>query len=93
MKLEDHIRTVPDFPKPGILFYDISTLLQNAEAWKVTTDRLAKEIEPYKPDRLIGIDSEVSWVAAPRHTPRHWSYYAEKEKKLPGKDCLSIIRS
>ena len=65
MKLEDHIRSVPDFPKPGILFYDISTLLQNAEAWKVTIDRLAEEIEPYKPDRLIGLESRGFLVAAP----------------------------
>jgi adenine/guanine phosphoribosyltransferase-like PRPP-binding protein len=34
MNLKDHIRGVPDFPKPGILFYDISTLLRNADAWR-----------------------------------------------------------
>ena len=36
MDLKDHIRGVPDFPKPGILFYDISTLLRDADAWQVT---------------------------------------------------------
>ena len=35
MNLKDHIRTIPDFPKPGILFYDISTLLAHAEAWRL----------------------------------------------------------
>ena len=34
MDLAQHIRTVPDFPKPGILFYDISTLLAQPHAWK-----------------------------------------------------------
>ena len=33
MDLKDHIRSVPDFPKPGILFYDISTLLIHPVAW------------------------------------------------------------
>ena len=55
MNLKDHIRSVPDFPKPGILFYDISTLLQHAEAWSATVDMLADLITPYKPERLIGI--------------------------------------
>ena len=94
MKLEDHIRSVPDFPKPGILFYDISTLLQNAEAWKVTIDRLAKEIDPYKPDRLVGIEFRGFLVAAPlADTPRYWSYYAEEEKQTTRQNCLVIIRS
>ena len=86
MKLEDHIRSVPDFPKPGILFYDISTLLQNAEAWKVTTDRLAKEIEPYKPDRLIGIESRGFLVDAPLAIRLGIGFtMLRKKNKLPGK--------
>ncbi len=35
MNLKDHIRAIPDFPKQGILFYDISTLLADADAWQV----------------------------------------------------------
>jgi adenine phosphoribosyltransferase len=35
MDLKDHIRGIPDFPKPGILFYDIATLLRDADAWQV----------------------------------------------------------
>ena len=44
MDLKQHIRHVPDFPKAGILFYDITTLLRNPEGLDVTIDRLA---EPY----------------------------------------------
>src|SRR3546814_17351361 len=40
MDLKDHIRHIPDFPKPGILFYDISTLLAHPEAWENCVDRL-----------------------------------------------------
>ena len=42
MDLKDHIRSIPDFPKEGILFYDISTLLAHADAWQVALDRLSK---------------------------------------------------
>jgi adenine phosphoribosyltransferase len=57
MDLKQHIRHVPDFPKPGILFYDITTLLRNAEGLRVTIDTLAK---PYAADRIdvvVGIES------------------------------------
>ena len=34
MNLTEHIRTIPDFPEPGTLFYDISTLLMHSGAWQ-----------------------------------------------------------
>ena len=52
MDLKQHIRNVPDFPKPGILFYDISTLLGHADAWQHTVHRLADTIGPLEPDLL-----------------------------------------
>ncbi|HCI47416.1 MAG TPA: adenine phosphoribosyltransferase, partial [Rhodospirillaceae bacterium] len=65
MNLKEHIRGVPDFPKPGILFYDISTLLAHAEAWQHTIDTLAEQIGHYKPEVLVGIESRGFLVAAP----------------------------
>ena len=85
MNLKDHIRSIPDFPKPGILFDDISTLLQHAEAWKATVDRLAEEIYPYKPDRLIGIESRGFLVAAPLAVRLGIGFtMVRKQNKLPG---------
>ena len=85
MNLKDHIRSIPDFPKPGILFYDISTLLQHAEAWKATVDRLAEEISPYNPDRLIGIESRGFLVAAPLALRLGIGFtMVRKQNKLPG---------
>ena len=57
MDLKQHIRHVPDFPKPGILFYYITTLLRNAEGLRKTIDTLAN---PYAADRIdvvVGIES------------------------------------
>jgi adenine phosphoribosyltransferase len=63
--LKAHVRHVPDFPKPGILFYDISTILINPEAWRETVHRLKTAIEPYQPTKLVGIESRGFLVAAP----------------------------
>ena len=65
MDIKDHIRQVPDFPKAGILFYDISTLLAHADAWQVTMGRLAKSVAGHQPDLLVGIESRGFLVAAP----------------------------
>jgi adenine phosphoribosyltransferase len=45
MNLADHIRTIPDFPKPGILFYDITTLIHHAEAFKATVKQLVDTVK------------------------------------------------
>jgi adenine phosphoribosyltransferase len=65
MDLGAHIRRVPDFPRPGILFYDISTLLNHAEAWRATVDRLAEAAAGYGPTLLAGIESRGFIFAAP----------------------------
>ena len=55
INLEETIAKVPDYPKPGILFYDISTLLMNTQAWTATMKRLAGEISQYKPAIISGL--------------------------------------
>lgn len=85
MNLKDHIRGIPDFPKPGILFYDISTLLAHPRAWQYTVERLADDIGPYKPDLLMGIESRGFLVAAPLALQLGCSFAMIRKKgKLPG---------
>jgi adenine phosphoribosyltransferase len=57
MDLKQHIRHVPDFPKPGILFYDITTLLRNPSALKATLDRLSRPYEDSGVSVVVGIES------------------------------------
>lgn len=79
------IREVPDFPKPGILFYDISTLLAHPKAWRATVDRLAEAIGPHKPDILAGIESRGFLVAAPLAFALGCGFImVRKSGKLPG---------
>ncbi len=55
--LKKIIREVPDFPKEGINFYDITTLLQDADGFKQTIDALVEQVKDEKIDTVIGIES------------------------------------
>ena len=83
--LKKHIRSIPDFPKPGILFYDISTLLAHPKAWHATIERLADALRPYKPDTLAGIESRGFLLAAPLAVALGTGFVMlRKQGKLPG---------
>jgi len=83
--LKQIIRGIPDFPKPGILFYDISTLLAHAEAWQETVRRLADALIPHRPEMLVGIESRGFLVAAPLATVLGCGFVmVRKRGKLPG---------
>ena len=85
MDLKDHIRTIPDFPTPGILFYDISTLLAHPGAWRHCISLLTKTIAPHKPDLLIGIESRGFLVSAPLALELNCGLAMLRKKgKLPG---------
>jgi adenine phosphoribosyltransferase len=83
--LKKHIRSIPDFPKPGILFYDISTLLAHAKAWHATIERMADVLRPYRPDVLAGIESRGFLLAAPLALALGTGFVMmRKQGKLPG---------
>lgn len=85
MDIKQHIRTVPDFPKEGILFYDISTLLAHAEAWRACVDQLAEIVRAWNPDKLIGIESRGFLTAAPLALELGLGFAMVRKKgKLPG---------
>ena len=85
MEIRDHIRTIKDFPKPGILFYDISTLLAHPQAWRHTVDLLAVATRQHQPDLLVGIESRGFLVAAPLALQLGCGFImARKQGKLPG---------
>jgi adenine phosphoribosyltransferase len=55
--LKAHIREIPDFPKPGILFYDITTLLQHPLALRMTVDRFVWLFAQKRIQKVVGIES------------------------------------
>ena len=85
MDLKAHIRSVPDFPKQGVLFYDISTLLANAGAWRYAVDAMAARLRPYQADMLVGIESRGFLMAAPLAVALGLGFImVRKPAKLPG---------
>ena len=85
MDLKDYIRGIPDFPKPGILFYDISTLLRHPDAWQVAMGRMANLIRTYQPTLLAGIESRGFLLAAPLALKLGCGFVMlRKRGKLPG---------
>lgn len=78
------VREVPDFPKPGINFYDITTLLKDAEGFKQTIDAMTSAVDGIAVDTIIGIESRGFIFA----TPLSYHFNAgfvpvRKPKKLP----------
>jgi adenine phosphoribosyltransferase len=57
MDLKQHIRHVPDFPKAGILFYDITTLLRDPEGFRTTVERLSSRYAGRGVEAVVGIES------------------------------------
>lgn len=57
MDFKQYIRTIPDHPKPGILFRDVTTLMAHAEAFKSAIDAMAAPFRDRKIDQVAGIDA------------------------------------
>ena len=103
--LKKLIREVPDFPKPGILFYDITTLLKNPIGLRQSVDALADHYVGRRIDRVVGIEAR-GFIFAPMVAYRLNAGFVpvRKPRKLPadvasatydleyGKDSLEIHR-
>ena len=57
MNLKDFIRSIPDYPKKGILFRDITTLIKNEEAFAESINQIIKILKNYKFDKIAAIES------------------------------------
>src|SRR5712671_4804111 len=88
--LKKLIREVPDFPKPGINFYDITTLLKRPDGLRQTVDALAAEYEGEKVDTVIGVEAR-GFIFAPALAYHLGAGFVpvRKPKKLPA-ECASI---
>jgi len=106
MNLFDYLTSVPDFPKPGILFRDISPLLANPEAFKEAINKLHELANQFDYTHLLGIESRgFIFGAALAHHAHKGLVLARKPNKLPlashresygleyGKDSLEMQQS
>src|SRR5258708_37742811 len=84
--LKDLIREVPDYPKPGILFYDLTTLLKNSGGFHSLVDALCGHYEGEQVDAVVGIEAR-GFILAPALAYRLGAGVipVRKPKKLPAK--------
>ena len=103
MDLNKYIRDIPDFPKKGIVFKDITTLLKNAEAYTFVINNLYERYKDKKIDKVIGIEARGFIIAASLATKLNCGIVLiRKVNKLPyetykheyvleyGTDCIEI---
>jgi adenine phosphoribosyltransferase len=84
--IKEQIRDIKDFPKAGIVFKDITPLLNNAEAFKKTIDAFEKALEGKKVDRIVGVESRGFIFGAPLAERIGAGFVlARKPGKLPAK--------
>ena len=86
MNLTDYIKDIPNFPKQGILFRDISPLLKSPEGWGLAMRQLGLFCERINPDIIVGIESRGFIVGSALATQQRMGFVPVRKKdKLPGK--------
>ena len=84
--LKKYIRNIPDFPKPGILFRDVTTLIQNPKAFKTSVDLLVQKYEGKKIDKVVAVEARgFIFGAAVAHRLNAGFVPVRKKGKLPYK--------
>lgn len=85
MDFAQEIRVIEDFPKEGVSFKDITTLLKNGEAYKEAIDALVAEIAPWRPEIIVGPEARGFLLGAPVAYALGLGFVpVRKPGKLPG---------
>lgn len=83
-KVEDYIRTIPNFPEEGIMFRDITTVLEDADGFQLAIDELQKKLEGIDFDVIAGAESRGFVFGAPLAYNMHKPFVLIRKKgKLP----------
>ena len=84
MLIKDRIRTIPDHPKPGVQFRDITTLLKDPEGLEITIDKLVEQYRGVHIDKVVGVEARGFIVGgALAHRIRAGFVPVRKKGKLP----------
>ena len=82
--LRDRIRSIPDYPKPGIVFRDITTLLQDPQGFRETVDQLVAPFETHQVDKVVGVEARGFIIGGAVAHQLHAGFVpARKMGKLP----------
>ena len=84
MNLKEHIRSIPDYPKKGILFRDITTLIKNEKAFAESIDQIIERSKKYKIDKIAAIESRgFVFASAVSYLLKKPFIMFRKKNKLP----------
>ena len=84
MNLKDYIRSIPDYPKKGILFRDITTLIKNEEAFAECINQIIEKSKNYKIDKIAAIESRgFVFASAVSYILKKPFILLRKKNKLP----------
>ena len=84
MDLKNHIRSIPDYPKKGILFRDITTLIKNEEAFSETINQIVKKSKKFQFDKIAAIESRgFVFASAVSYILKKPFIMFRKKNKLP----------
>ena len=84
MDLKDYIRSIPDYPKKGILFRDITTLIKNEKAFEETINIMVKKLKNYEFDKITAIESRgFIFASAISYILKKPFILLRKKNKLP----------
>ena len=90
MNLKDYIRSIPDYPKKGILFRDITTLIKNENAFAETINQIVESSKNYKFDKIAAIESRgFVFASAVSYLLKKPFILLRKKNKLPA-DTYSV---
>ena len=84
MNLKDYIRSIPDYPKKGILFRDITTLIKDADAFEECINQIIEKSKDYKIDKIAAIESRgFVFASAVSYLLKKPFIMFRKKNKLP----------
>ena len=84
MNLKDYIRSIPDYPKKGILFRDITTLIKNEKAFSETINQIVERSKKFKVDKIAAIESRgFVFASAVSYILKKPFIMLRKKNKLP----------
>ena len=90
MNLKEYIRSIPDYPKKGILFRDITTLIKDEKAFAETIEQIIKKSKKYKIDKIAAIESRgFVFASAVSYLLKKPFIMLRKKNKLPA-DTYSV---
>ena len=90
-KIEDYVRSIPDFPEPGIIFRDVTSTLQDADGLKLAIDSMQECLKDTEVDVIVGTESRGFMFGVPIAYNLHKPFVPVRKKgKLP---CETVSRS